>query len=295
MAPPAVTARPHVVDHGGAGRSVLLLHGLGGSHAGWMQVGPLLARHARVRALDLPGFGLSPRTGRSDVPSSADVVERLLDEDGPAVLVGSSMGAVVSLLVAVERPELVEGLVWVNPGLPRHQRIPLDPAVTAIFRAPLVGGHPAVRARWERMGPDGAVDQTLALCTVDPSTVAPEVRRAMVETRAHTFARPDSARAYTEAVRSLSWILGRRGAHRRLVRRVAAPTLVLHGTEDRLVPVDSARRLVRTRPDWQLVELDDIGHLPQVETPATVAGIITRWLTEGAGSTGRRTGRPADA
>src|SRR5436189_173693 len=50
---------------------MLLVHGLGGSHANWLSVGPVLAGRHRVLAVDLPGFGLSPAAGRRSTMSKA--------------------------------------------------------------------------------------------------------------------------------------------------------------------------------------------------------------------------------
>src|SRR5207302_6799085 len=61
----------HLADFGGSGPTLLLVHGLGGSHLNWMLVGDRLAQHHRVLAVDLPGFGRSPRAGR-DVSVAAN-------------------------------------------------------------------------------------------------------------------------------------------------------------------------------------------------------------------------------
>src|SRR4051794_34778773 len=73
----------HLVDFGGpaTGPAVVLVHGLGGSHLNWDLLAPLVTRHARVWALDLPGFGRSEPGGRSaSVSANAAVLQRFLDE-----------------------------------------------------------------------------------------------------------------------------------------------------------------------------------------------------------------------
>ena len=55
----------HYADFGGTGRPVVLVHGLGGSYANWLAVGPRLAALGRVYALDLAGHGLTPSLGRT--------------------------------------------------------------------------------------------------------------------------------------------------------------------------------------------------------------------------------------
>jgi pimeloyl-ACP methyl ester carboxylesterase len=55
----------HYQDFGGTGPTMVLVHGLGGSHLNWMMVGERLARRARVLVPDLAGFGRTPLAGRS--------------------------------------------------------------------------------------------------------------------------------------------------------------------------------------------------------------------------------------
>src|SRR5438876_959824 len=115
----------HVADFGGAGPTMVLVHGLGGSHANWLAVGPALAAHARVLAPDLPGFGRTPLAGRSaHVHAGVALVDSLLDTvaDGPAILVGNSMGGLIAMMQAAACPEKVAGLVLVGPAQPRPRR-----------------------------------------------------------------------------------------------------------------------------------------------------------------------------
>jgi fermentation-respiration switch protein FrsA (DUF1100 family) len=79
-------------------------------------------------------------------------------------------------------------------------------------------------------------------------------------------------------------VLGRSRAYLRSVRAVRAPTLMVHGSADRLVPLASARRVARLRPDWAFVVFDGVGHIPHVETPERFAAAVERWLA-GSGRT----------
>src|SRR5438876_7924663 len=96
----------HLADFGGTGPTMILVHGLGGSHANWLAVGPGLAAHARVLAPDLPGFGRTPLAGRSArVRANVELLDRLLDAvaEDPAVLVGNSMGGLIAMMEAADR------------------------------------------------------------------------------------------------------------------------------------------------------------------------------------------------
>jgi pimeloyl-ACP methyl ester carboxylesterase len=60
--------------------------------------------------------------------------------------------------------------------------------------------------------------------------------------------------------------------------RVAAPTLIVHGARDRLVPVAAARALAARRPEFTLEVIDDCGHVPQLEVPDQFLAAATPWL-----------------
>src|SRR6184192_2982158 len=135
----------HYADFGGTGPTLVLVHGLGGSHVNWMAVAPALARDARVLAVDLAGFGRTPLGERSaDVHANRILLDRFLEgvAAGPAVLVGNSMGGLVAIMEAALAPERVAGLVLVAPAQPRSAEARVDGTVAALFTLyalPLVG------------------------------------------------------------------------------------------------------------------------------------------------------------
>ena len=65
-----------------------------------------------------------------------------------------------------------------------------------------------------------------------------------------------------------------------LVRAVQTPALVIHGGRDGLVPVGSAREAAALHPNWKLVVLGDLGHIPQMEAPARWLAAVEGWLDE---------------
>src|SRR4051812_50113587 len=104
----------HLVDHGGRpdGPTVVLVHGLGGSHLNWDLLAPLLTPHGRVLALDLPGFGRSePGSRRATVPANVAVLRRFITgvAGGRAGLAGNPGGGVISLLTAPSAPQAGRG------------------------------------------------------------------------------------------------------------------------------------------------------------------------------------------
>jgi pimeloyl-ACP methyl ester carboxylesterase len=98
----------------GRGRPLVLVHGLGGCAANWVDVAPLLARKRRVLVPDLPGHGRSePLAAVPNLAVFADRIGLVAEREGiiPAAFVGHSLGAVVALRLALRRPEAVSALV----------------------------------------------------------------------------------------------------------------------------------------------------------------------------------------
>ena len=129
----------HVVDRGERGSRVVFLHGLFGQGRNWTTIGKALADRHRVTLVDLPDHGRSPWTERVDYLDMAAQVGAVLEADGPATVVGHSMGGKVAMVLALTRPELVERLVVADmspvdygaaedttDGVLRYARILLD-------------------------------------------------------------------------------------------------------------------------------------------------------------------------
>ena len=261
----------------------MLVHGLGGSHLNWLAVAPALTRHGRVLALDLLGHGRTPSQGRSArIGANRRLLGRFLETVArePAVLVGNSMGGYLSLAEASAEPDRVTSLVLVSPAvpLPRGERV--DPRVFALFFGTSLpfAGRALLRLR-ARKGPEASVRDLLAICCVDSSRIAREVFDAHVElARERALRGSQSRHDFLEAQRSLLWRLFRRARFRRLVAAIEARALIVQGERDRLVRVEAARALAALRPDWRLCVLDDVGHVPQLETPGRFLAEVEPWV-----------------
>ncbi|HKD98958.1 MAG TPA: alpha/beta fold hydrolase [Micromonosporaceae bacterium] len=266
---------------------VVLVHGLGGSHLNWVLLGPLLATGNRVYALDLPGFGLSyPAGRRADVTRNGLVLDAFLREvvGAPALLVGNSMGGLLSMAQAVRRPDSVTGLVLVDPVLPRAKDAPWDRQVGAAFltyAVPGLGERYLARRR-RLLPPRRTVMETLATVCADYRTLPEAFVEASVALAERRAAEASPVRlldaAYLQAARSLLRMAGRRASYAAMMRAIDVPVLLVHGAKDRLVPVQSARAAAAHCPHWRYEELPDLGHVPQIEEPATVARLISEWL-----------------
>ena len=272
----------HYLDFGGTGKPLLMVHGLGGSALNWMAVGPEIATSYHAFAIDLAGFGQTPLFRRSAaVGANAELVQSFIEKviGEPVVIMGNSMGGHISILEAAQHPSWVDAMILVDPAIPGvHVRRP-EPALLGTMAALSVPGLAEIlldrRARL--LGPEGLVTQTLAIVCADPSRVAPEVVEAHNRlTRERDKLGRQNGRAFLQASRSI----GLRMADPRFWSRVAkveSPTLVIHGSLDRLIPVAAARDLARRRPDWTLEILQGVGHVPMMEAPDEFMSALNAW------------------
>jgi pimeloyl-ACP methyl ester carboxylesterase len=281
----------HVEDYGGAGRTVLLVHGLGGSHSNYSALAPLLTEHARVFAVDLPGFGLTEPYEGSSIDALGAALSRVVDAcahgelegaTAPLTLVGNSMGGALAILEASRRPERIAHLVLICPALPQADLRALDPRFGLLLGASMLPGYDTfLRTRLEKAGPEAMVHEMLKLCTVDKARVPLEAVREMEALARKRMAFKWMGSAFSEAARSIVFTLMRRERFREAMRAVRAPTVLVHGDSDRLVPVGAALAAIEVCPHWKLELLKNIGHVPQLEVPERMAEIIGE-LMEGA-------------
>lgn len=265
---------------------LLLVHGLGGSVANWLTVAPDWAVGREVFALDLRGFGATPgHPADTSIFSNRDLVVAFLEQvvGRPAVLVGNSMGGMISTFVQRARPDLVKGLVLVDPALSPAGTRP-DPAVTARFAMFAVPGvaESALRKARAKVPAEVLAKQLIELCFADISRSDPEVFEASLELARF---RADAAngmgdvdRSFTRAARTLMLIGAQAKRYAAHLASLPGPVLLLHGDKDRLVNVAAARKAARANPGWDYVEFEGVGHTPQLEVPETTIGIVESWL-----------------
>jgi len=275
----------HYIDFGGEGKAILMVHGLGGNALNWMAVGPELAKRYHAIAIDLAGFGQTPLYRRSaTVGANAELVHRFIEKviGEPVTLMGNSMGGHMAILVAAEHPDSVTESILVDPAVPipfEHVRTP-SPAMLGVAAALSIPGLAEVffDRRLRRLGPERIVEQSLALVCADPSRVDPKVVEAHVQlTRERGSLGPQNSRAFLQASRSIALRMADPRFWNR-AKRVTAPTLVIHGSLDQVIPLAAARELVRRRPDWTLRVLEGVGHVPMMETPKEFLSVLYEWL-----------------
>jgi pimeloyl-ACP methyl ester carboxylesterase len=263
----------------------LYLHGLGGASTNWTDLAALLADRLDADAPDLPGFGRSgPPPGRDySLAAQARLAAALIERRaaGPVHLFGNSMGGAIAVLVAAARPDLVRTLTLISPAMPDlRPRRGSDVALPLLL---LPGIDRLVDRRLRRMSPEARVRALLTICYADPSRVPPNRLAEAVDEVRQRSRLPWATDALARALRGLaaSYLVPPARSLWRQAARITAPTLVIWGTEDRLVSVALAPRTARTIPGARLLVLPRIGHTAQLEDPETVARAVLGTLLDG--------------
>jgi magnesium chelatase accessory protein len=257
--------RWHVqVAGSGDGPDLLLLHGTGAATHSWAGLLPLLARHARVIAPDLPGHGFTavPRGEGLSLPGMARAVAALLTalEARPALVAGHSAGAAILLRMALDRQIAPRAVIGLNAAL-----LPWDGVAGQIFSplARLLVGIPAVPWLLSRRAADRAVVERLLRGTGSVLT------DRQTELYARLFRCPRHVGAALGMM--AAWDLHTLA---RMLPRVQTPLLLLAGGNDRTVPPGQAKRVQAMVPAARRTLLPGLGHLAHEERPEVVAPLI---------------------
>ncbi|MCK0167691.1 alpha/beta fold hydrolase [Jannaschia sp. S6380] len=258
------------VQEAGTGPTALLIHGAGGASQSWRGLFPILSRHFRAIAIDLPGQGFT-RLGarhRCGLDDMTHDLARLCDAEGwrPDLLIGHSAGGAIALRLAElapDTPKGPKGIVGINPALGN-------------FRG---------AAGW--LFPLMAKLLSLAPFTADlfvaTSSSPRNVRRLIEGTGSRLdargldlYARLAGDRVHVDATLAMmaQWTLDPLLAR---LDRIATPTLFLLGEEDRAVPPEIGARAAARMPHATARHLPDLGHLAHEEDPDLVGGIIRDW------------------
>ena len=248
------------LERPGAGTPVVMIHGFGGDKETWLLMAPWL-RHRPLLVIDLPGHGASTIVPRARATPAAmgRAIVGALDACGldRVHLCGNSMGGGIALWIARNHPARVASLVLVASVAPELAESELTRAL----------------ARGENLLIPGAddADRFMRLVVEKPPKVPRAVQRYVAARRA--AARPvleEMFRGWVEAAPE--------SALPRDLDAIAQPTLIVHGRQDRIIAVDTARKVASAVPHSTLRVLDGIGHVPQLEAPRRVAALVRAHL-----------------
>jgi pimeloyl-ACP methyl ester carboxylesterase len=242
--------------------SVLLLHGQPGAAADWDRLcGTLGDRVPSTIAIDRPGWGR--RSAVTDLAGNARAALAALDRAGVAraTVVGHSLGAAVAAWLAASAGERVSRLVLVAPAA----NLESLSAVDYLLAAPVVGWLASVGA----MAGGGLVLGAGPLRRWVAEATALDDRYLRAAGR--MLLTPAAWRAFVREqrflVRDLPALEGR-------LREISAPTTIVAGTGDHVVPIAAARRLAEQIPGARLVEVEHAGHLLHVQQAGRLADVI---------------------
>jgi pimeloyl-ACP methyl ester carboxylesterase len=251
---PVAGLRLHLRDTGPRDApAVILLHGFGSSLQTWDDWANTLQARFRVVRFDLPGFGLTgpdPSGDYSDA-RTMQVLLAVMDRLGiaRAALIGNSLGGKIAWNFAAAHPDRVSRLVLISPdGFASPGFDYGKPArVPAMLRAlPYVLPSSMLRMSLTPAFGDPAKFSPALVKRYRDMLLAPGVRTAMLARMGQVRLEPPEP----------------------ILRRIQAPTLLLWGERDAMIPFSNAADYSSEMPHCRLIALPGIGHVPQEEAPA---------------------------
>ncbi len=267
--------RLHFTDEGDKDQhAIVLLHGFTGSHLNFKKVSPLLSNYLRVITIDLPGFGLTGAIPSRDYStnSAMNVIDELLEnlEINKFSIGGNSMGGRISWRYASAYPEKVYKLILIASGGVER------PSQTQKSERPLA---------WKLMGSSTTrnfltlftpkffayqgLEKSLYNQSLVTQSLAEEFHDLVLMKGSRDAILFDMTKDQGEPLHKLE-----------LLRKIKAPTLIIHGEEDNIISVESHLQFSENIADVQVKIYPKIGHLPMHESPNRTAEDIKKFLSE---------------
>jgi pimeloyl-ACP methyl ester carboxylesterase len=249
----SINGVPVAHESRGSGPDVVLLHGWGANGAAMTSIVTALAPSFTCLAIDLPGFGASPAPPSPwGVHDYAELVAGVLAERGiaRASFVGHSFGGRISIVLAAERPELVDKLILVDSA----------------------GVRPS-RSTWRRTA--------LALAKAGQGLLAPaplNPLRDALRSAARNRLGSDDYRSAGPMRDTFVKVVDE--DLRPLFPRIQAPTLLVWGESDDVTPISDARLMESEIPDAGLVVLPGAGHFSYLDAPDRFAAVARVFLSD---------------
>ena len=240
---------PEYVEQGRGGDTLVFLHGIGGGHATWDDQLPYFAGLGyRAVAWDQPGYGASPLVEPYDLERIAHALQALIDRLGgtPVLLVGHSMGGFVAQEAYARFPEHIK-------------------ALALCFTSAAFGGTSGAFQREFIAARVAPLDRGQTMADISSQlmgTMRGSKSRVGGLERAERVMAGVSSDTYRKAVALLTTF-----DRRALLPRIAVPTLLLAGSEDRTALPAVMQRMARQISGSEYVVLDGCGHLGPMDQP----------------------------
>lgn len=258
----------HVYEHdrghvtyfqSGDGPPLIFVHGIADQAGSWYRLAGDYTGDFTVTVPDLPAHGESPFRGDGILDDRAhEVIAELFDEwtaDEPAWIVANSLGGWVVLEYALEHPKRVRGVIAASPAGLEHD---IDPAL--LMPSTREEARTTIRSIFGERAP-----------WVPGFVLDRVVERSDESVIADVWDHLDDVEYLDDRIGELD-----------------VPVVLVWGTEDRIFPVDYARRFDESLPRSQLRLLDGCGHAPQIACPGEFAEVLDEHLTDGVPSTAIR-------
>ena len=248
----------------GTGHPVLLLHGSGpgvSAWANWRLTIPGLSQRLRVVAPDIVGFGYTERPAgiAYDLDTWTAHAVAVLDalDIERAHVVGNSFGGALALALAIRHPDRVDRLVLMGSvGVPFE----ITPGLDAVW-----GYEPSV----------AAMESLLHLFAFDQSLTGPDLARLRYEASARPGVQEAYRAMFPEPRQRALDALTHDPAD---IAGISAPTLIVHGREDRVIPLQNAVDLLGLIDDAQLHVFGRCGHWTQIEHADSFTALVADFL-----------------
>ena len=248
----------------GTGPTVILLHGLGADSSNWALNTPLLAKNFHVFVPDQIGFGESDKPLINyRVATLVDFLDGFMKKTGiaKASMVGNSLGGWTAMAYTLAHPEKVEKMVLVD---------------SAGYSFEKLGGPKPTREMLEGLNPStiAGAKGVLAIVLANKAMINDTLAEQMLTSHLKHNDGYTIDRFIDSILRSEDVVDGKLGA-------IKAPTLVIWGREDALVPLAAGKLLGAEIPGAESVILDHCGHVPQLECAVPFNAALMKFLSSG--------------
>ncbi len=262
----------HYTDEG-EGIPVLMIHGLGGSLRNFQKLAKVMPHGYRILRVDLPGFGMSdfPYTSADTVnyiETYRSFITEFLDSThvDSVYVIGNSLGGWMSWDLATIRPDKVKKLVLISSAGYDMKAVATN--VAAIFEYDVV--HKAMK----KGVPEFVTDRAITRSHFNTALITNEGRKAMNaffnrEGNIEHMFRLVASRQYADTSR---------------IKMIQAPTLIIWGKQDQIIPVAHAENFHRDIPNSEVVIIDSCGHVAQNEKTEQVLSSVLRFFNNSSAS-----------
>lgn len=246
---------------GSSKKTLVLVHGLGASADRWARVIPLFAKTFRVVVPDLLGFGHSDRPSIDyTLEFFSDFLEDFFTHTGISspFLIGSSMGGQIVATYAISNPQKVKKLVLVSPaGFMVKSTAVLD----AYVMAALYPNRDIAAKAFDMMDSSGV-----------------PIDRAVVDDFVSRMKQPNAKFTFMSA------LLGLQNSKmtRSMLETISAPTMLIWGTDDPVIPITLANNFVSAIPNCQFLSMEGSGHTPYVQNPQAFTKHVLGFFNDNA-------------